>query len=360
MDNYLALGKEVLDNGVKTENRTGVSTVSKFGGSLLFDLSKGFPAPTTKKGYFKGAAVELCWMLKGMTNVQYLNDHGVKFWNQWAVTQEDIESHSTSFSSPADKFLMEDMSKATDARVGDLGPVYGQMIRQFPNPDGTTTDQLDKLIQGLKTNPMSRRHIVDLWHPFYLPDESISPQENVLNGKQALAPCHMLWTFMAVPMYTEEERRDIIRSNIYYYKMQGNKAVVELESKRPGGVLDDEEYINALLYLVPKYKLNLHFQMRSSDYPAGCPVNIMFYALLLELVALHTGMVAGELLYTATNVHIYEDQIEPFTQQLEREPRELPTLSIGMYRENIWDHEPSDFTLRDYNPADTIKYPVAK
>lgn len=451
MEQYLNVAQDIKDNGMLQENRTGVDTISVFGRSLRVDLLDGFPAPTTKKGYFKGAKVELMWMLKGLTNLSYLHQHGVKFWDQWGINGEQkvlkplgelktsamlvgkdvneelynagdiealeaelgievadivddryvdipppyeyvLEAVSESFGlgkEEAEKKMMEVFHKhnplhsgfgitkadvaAASAKemklpetvrvktceVGDLGPVYGQMIRNFPNSDGTTSDQLAALVEGLKKNPLSRRHLVDLWCPEMLPDETKSPQENVALGKQALAPCHMLWTFKVLKA-TEAQRRKYLELNFSEVRTANLQLLVDAEHKSKGGVITREEEFELLLAGVPEYRLNLQTQLRSNDWPAGNPVNFMFYALLCELTARDTGFIPGELWLTATDAHIYVDQIEGIEEQLTREPYPLPRLRIKARRENIWDYEPEDFELVNYKCHDTIKFKVAK
>ncbi|AQT27999.1 thymidylate synthase [Vibrio phage pVa-21] len=451
MKQYLNVAEDIIDNGMEQENRTGVNTLSVFGRDLRVDLLDGFPAPTTKKGFFKGAKVELTWMLKGLTNLEFLHQHGVMFWDQWAIKGEhkvlkplgelktsamlmgksvnedlynagDIEALEAELGmevadvvddryveipptyeyvldavcesfglgkDDAEKKMMEvfhthrplhsgfgiTKQEVADANarsmklpekvrlktceVGDLGPVYGQMIRNFPNSDGTTTDQLQTLVDGLLNNPLSRRHLVDLWCPEMLPDETKSPQENVALGKQALAPCHMLWTFKVLKA-KEEDRRKYLDLNYKQFRLDHLKDLVEEEMKVKGGSLSPEQEYEVLLSCVPEYRLNLHTQLRSNDWPAGNPVNFMFYAILCELAAHQTGFIPGELWLTATDAHVYVDQIEGIKEQLTREPYPLPRLRIKAKRANLWDYEPEDFELEGYQCHDTIKFAVAK
>ncbi|MDC1535099.1 thymidylate synthase [Flavobacteriaceae bacterium] len=162
MKQYLDLVKEVLENGNQKGDRTGTGTKSIFGHQLRFDLSKGFPMVTTKKLHLKSIIYELLWFINGDTNINYLNENGVKIWNSWA--NED----------------------------GDLGPVYGY---QWRNWNGDEIDQIKELITTLKDNPNSRRMLVSAWNPSVLPDTTKSFEENVANGKAALPPCHAFFQF---------------------------------------------------------------------------------------------------------------------------------------------------------------------
>jgi len=162
MKQYLDLVKKVLENGNQKGDRTGTGTKSIFGHQLRFNLSKGFPMITTKKLHLKSIIHELLWFINGDTNISYLNENGVKIWNEWAN------------------------------KDGDLGPVYGY---QWRNWNGDEIDQIKELISTLKNNPNSRRMLVSAWNPSVLPDTSKSFEENVASGKAALPPCHAFFQF---------------------------------------------------------------------------------------------------------------------------------------------------------------------
>ncbi|WP_114490756.1 thymidylate synthase [Candidatus Ulvibacter alkanivorans] len=162
MQQYHDLLKHVLEHGNQKEDRTGTGTKSVFGYQMRFDLSEGFPMVTTKKLHLKSIVHELLWFLHGDTNVKYLQDNGVRIWNEWADEN------------------------------GDLGPVYGH---QWRNWNSEEIDQIADIIETLKTNPDSRRMLVSAWNPSVLPDTSKSFSENVANGKAALPPCHAFFQF---------------------------------------------------------------------------------------------------------------------------------------------------------------------
>lgn len=159
---YQDLLRHILANGYSKDDRTGTGTTSVFGYQMRFDLNEGFPLVTTKKIHLKSVIYELLWFLKGDTNIGYLNEHGVRIWNEWADPN------------------------------GDLGPVYGA---QWRNWNGEAIDQLKAVVDTLKHNPESRRIIVSAWNPSVLPDTCKSFAENVANGKAALPPCHALFQF---------------------------------------------------------------------------------------------------------------------------------------------------------------------
>jgi len=162
MKQYHDLIKHVVDNGTQKHDRTGTGTKSVFGHQMRFDLSKGFPMVTTKKLHLKSIVYELLWFLNGDTNIGYLQENGVRIWNEWADEK------------------------------GDLGPVYGH---QWRNWNSEEVDQISDIINTLKTNPDSRRMLVSAWNPSVMPDGSKTFSENVANGKAALPPCHAFFQF---------------------------------------------------------------------------------------------------------------------------------------------------------------------
>ena len=162
MQQYLDLIRHIQSHGSNKTDRTGTGTKSVFGYQMRFDLSEGFPLVTTKKIHVKSVIHELLWFLKGDTNIQYLQDNGVRIWNEWADSK------------------------------GNLGPVYGHQWRNW-NSEGI--DQIQEVIKTLRTNPDSRRMLVTAWNPSVLPDTSVSFAENVANNKAALPPCHAFFQF---------------------------------------------------------------------------------------------------------------------------------------------------------------------
>ena len=152
MEQYLDLLRRTLDEGVRKEDRTGTGTLSVFGHQMRFDLRDGFPLVTTKKVHVPSVVAELLWFVRGDSNVEWLHEHGVTIWDEWADAD------------------------------GDLGPIYGVQWRSWPAPDGRRIDQLAAVIEGLRDDPESRRHVVSAWNPADIP-------------RMALAPCHTLFQF---------------------------------------------------------------------------------------------------------------------------------------------------------------------
>jgi thymidylate synthase len=276
MKAYLDLMRHVRDHGTQKGDRTGTGTQSVFGYQMRFDLSEGFPLVTTKKVHLKSIIHELLWFLQGDTNTRYLTENGVKIWNEWAT--ED----------------------------GSLGPVYGFQWRNWPTPNGKLVDQIADLIQQIKTTPNSRRLIVSAWNVADLPDESISPQANVANGKMALAPCHAFFQF---------------------YVADG--------------------------------KLSCQLYQRSADILLGVPFNIASYALLTMMIAQVCDLEVGDFIHTFGDAHLYSNHAEQVETQLAREPFPLPTMNINPDVNNIFDFTYEDFELLDYQCHPGIRAPIA-
>lgn len=276
MKSYLELVKDVVENGSIKGDRTGTGVKSVFGRQIRHNLADGFPLLTTKKLHFKSIANELLWFLKGDTNTRWLKDNGVSIWDEWA----------------------------TD--TGDLGPVYGKQWTAWPTKDGGSINQIDSVINALKNNPTSRRILFHAWNVEYLPDETMSPQDNVLNGKMALPPCHLLYQF-----YVSDKK------------------------------------LSAQLYL------------RSSDIFLGYPYNQCSLALLTHMLAQQCDLEPHEIIISFGDVHAYSNHFDQINEQLSRAPRKLPELKVLRKPESIYDYKFEDFEIVGYDPHPHIKAPVA-
>jgi thymidylate synthase len=165
MQQYQQLLRDILDNGVRKDDRTGTGTLSVFGRQIRFDLAAGFPVLTTKRIHLRSVVYELLWFLQGSTNIAYLQQHGVTIWDEWADEN------------------------------GNLGPVYGYQWRYWPTPDGRRIDQISQVIEQIRRNPGSRRLMVTAMNIADYPDEALAPADNARRGKMALAPCHAFFQF---------------------------------------------------------------------------------------------------------------------------------------------------------------------
>lgn len=255
MHQLKTLYQHILDNGNVRGDRTGTGTIGVFGYMNRYNLQEGFPLCTTKKTFHRGIIEELRWFLNGSTTNLDLLEKNVHIWDEWAlaedvyverpVTIEDIivrlrekffisreraqsmmrlelanietlEPFASMAEAYATYYKFPKIIRELKGKAGDLGPIYGKQWRSWPTADGKTIDQIDDIVKGLRKNPFSRRHLVVAWNPADLPDESISPQENVLQGKQALAPCHCLFQFYARPI-APATRADIASTTIPGY-----------------------------------------------------------------------------------------------------------------------------------------------
>jgi thymidylate synthase len=276
MRQYLDLMQRVLDEGVRKEDRTGTGTLSVFGHQMRFDLAQGFPLLTTKKLHLKSIVHELLWFLKGDTNTAYLKQNGVSIWDEWA----------------------------TDA--GELGPVYGYQWRNWPLPNGGHLDQIAQLLEQIQRKPHSRRLIVSAWNVADLPDESIPPQDNVQQGRMALAPCHAFFQF---------------------YVADG--------------------------------RLSCQMYQRSADVFLGVPFNIASYALLTLMIAQVSGLKPGEFIHVLGDTHLYLNHLDQAREQLQRKPFPSPTLWINPEVKDLFAFRFDDFRLEAYEAHPHIKAPIA-
>lgn len=278
MKQYLDLMRDVVENGIQRGDRTGTGTRSVFGRQLRFDLAQGFPLVTTKTVHLKSVIVELLWFLQGRTDVGWLQERGCSIWNEWATAD------------------------------GELGPVYGKQWRSWACPDGSTIDQISQVIEQIKTCPTSRRLIVSAWNPADLPDESLSPQQNVEQGRMALAACHTLFQF---------------------YVAEG--------------------------------KLSCQLYQRSADLFLGVPFNIASYALLTHMIAQQCDLEVGDFVHTFGDCHLYNNHItdEIVYEQLNRAPKKLPKLIIKRHPGSIFDYQLEDFEFVGYEPHPRIVAPIA-
>ncbi|MDQ3663239.1 MAG: thymidylate synthase [Actinomycetota bacterium] len=265
---YLDLVQRILDHGTRKTDRTGTGTLSVFGHQLRVDLADGFPLLTTKKVHTRSVIGELLWFLRGDTNVAWLHERGITIWDEWADEN------------------------------GDLGPVYGRQWRSWPTPDGGSVDQLGQVIDRLRTDPDSRRHVVSAWNVADVP-------------KMALAPCHALFQFYVAP-----------------------------SDSGPG-------------------RLSCQLYQRSADVFLGVPFNIASYALLTHLVAQVCELEVGEFVHTFGDAHLYLNHLDQARLQLTREPRPLPELWLDPSVRTIDGFDLEHVKIAGYDPHPVIKAPIS-
>lgn len=382
MDSYLLLGHQILKQGRQRGDRTGTGTKSIRSAKLVFNMQDGFPLLTTKKVNLEYVFRELSWILQGRSDMAYLEEHNCGFiWRNWSLSEpvmeeiryadwQRLELLKTEHPALYEQFVAAGLDKRPTSEghafmtehgipthyervkipAGETNAPYGPAWRKWKGRDGKEIDQIKYLLDTLRTNPSSRRILLSAWDPANLPDESISPQANIANGKPCLTPCH--W---AIEMYTDEMTVDErINWLVERNPMAWDKWVDNDEVNAEGALekfLDDRG--------VPKHFLDLKWHQRSIDFCVGLPFNIASYGMLLMMFATTLNMVPRELELDGTNVHIYLDHIAGFTQQFSRSPRPLPQLEIINKRDRLEDYEWGDFVLSGYDPHPFIKYDVS-
>lgn len=366
---YIDLLKDVLENGTKKADRTGVGTYSVFGRMMRFDMSEGFPLLTTKKIFTKAMFHELLWFIKGGDNIKYLVDNDVKIWNEWPYKKfVETEKKELEDFMKANPDVLIDFQHTTMEQFvqsikedkhyfsgeagfaekwGGLGPVYGkQWVDWQTNTfnevapgefEFGSINQIDQVIDMLKNNPDSRRIMVSAWNPGDLP-------------KQLLPPCHYAFQLWSREL-TAVERED-------YYAKQKNYTEQERMEMNPNCTDEDvHEIMNE--EGIPKRSVSLMFQMRSVDCLLGMPFDIGSYAGLLTMIAHCTDMVPNELIVNSGDTHIYLNHIEQVKEQITRTHFKLPTISFNPTTKNIYEIKYEDFVINNYECHPPIKADVA-
>jgi thymidylate synthase len=346
---YQDLLSDIITNGKKKEDRTGTGTVSVFSRQIRHKMSEGFPLLTTKKMAIKSIMTELKWFLKGDTNIKYLVDNNCYIWTGDAKKRYDEsfkkywgekEGRESKFkpisTKEFEKRIIEDDEFAS--KWGELGPIYGKQWRQWKQfiPYNVTkencqvavkvTDQIENLINELKTNPDSRRLMVNAWNVGEL-------------DEMTLPPCHY-----GFQVYTRELNLD---ERIDYYN--GNSDPLNRSS--------DYFHEHMDIYGVPKRSISLSWNQRSVDTFLGLPFNIASYGMLLSLIAKEVNMVPEELIGNLGDVHLYKNHIEQAKEQISREPKpHLPKLKLSNV--DILNGE-FDYEILHYHSHPPIKAPLS-
>jgi thymidylate synthase len=308
MKQYLELLKHIIDQGDQKDDRTGTGTCSIFGYQMRFDLSQGFPLLTTKKVFIKAIIHELLWFLRGDTNIKYLVDNDVKIWNEWAfqvyLEKNSLENkyprYSEEWKQKLTEFIQSIKSNNEFARQwGELGPIYGKQWIRWEGKDGVEINQIQNAIDLIKTDPTSRRIIVNGWNVGEI-------QDLIKSKHHAPPPCHTFFQFIVV-----------------------------------------------------NGKLSCQLYQRSADVFLGVPFNLASYSLLTMMFAQVCNLQPGEFIHTFGDVHLYKNHQVEAMEQLKRAPRPLPKMKINPNVTSIFDFKYEDFELTEYDPHPAIKAQVA-
>jgi thymidylate synthase len=345
---YQGILRKLVLYGSEKEDRTGTGTLSYFGEQIRHNMQDGFPLLTTKKMAIKTMMTELKWFLKGDTNIKYLVDNGCNIWNGDAYKKYRtmLESHYINGGDVFTEKQFIDEIKTDDKfarKWGELGPIYGNQwkewgshyeynnITQIRSKRKPGIDQIQNLINDLKTNPDSRRLMVNAWNVGEL-------------DSMVLPPCHY-----GFQVYTRElsweERRDLLTKEQFRdefgYLSPFTEPIIN-------------HYLNSKN--IPKRAISLMWNQRSVDTALGLPFNIASYATLLQLIADECNMIAGELIGNLGDVHLYKNHIEGAKEQINRTPYKLPEVKFSNV--NLLDGE-FDYEVFDYEYHPTIKFPLS-
>jgi len=375
MKQYLELLQNIVENGHAHEDRTGTGRQSIFGTQMRFNMKDGFPLVTSRKIFTKAFVHEMLWFIRGSIDNKELNDVGVNIWNLWTVNEDNVNSFMDKYKDQLEEFIPTDVletfkNNLLSKHVGTIGRLYGYNWRNAPSemvhklwplvdfndipsdkikqykeeypkivaslqeedPNASifafedycrmryrsTIDQLNDLVINLKQRPYSARHVVSAWIPSLVPFETISPHDNVILERGALAPCHIMFQCNVTPPAKGSDKK----------------------------------------------RLSLLMYQRSVDTPVGLPYNVAQYALLLHMLAQVTDMEPYEFIWTGGDTHIYLDQMDLVLEQLSREPLPLPKLWLNPEVKDLFAFTFDDIKIEEYNvhPDEAIKplkYPVS-
>jgi thymidylate synthase len=335
---YQELLQDILDNGVLKTDRTGTGTISVFGRQLRHPMSQGFPLLTTKKMAWKTMVTELLWFLRGETNIKYLLENNCHIWTGDAyknymkrLKKQYQEGGDYADIKQFEELIINDDDFADE--FGDLGPIYGKQWRNW-----NSIDQIANLINELKTNPDSRRLMLNAWNVDKI-------------DKMVLPPCHYGFQLYTTKL-SDERRYNIWFNNNYETGMERFFNPNELP-----------DFDNPYYEPTPTRELSLMWNQRSVDTFLGLPFNIASYGLLLEIISKEVNMVAGDLIANLGDVHLYTNHIEQAKEQIERTPFNLPKLKVEGIHPSIiskpryWKSE--DFTIENYQSHPPIKAPLS-
>ncbi|MDB4378304.1 thymidylate synthase [bacterium] len=357
---YTDLLQTILEHGVNKKDRTGTGTISVFGRQIRHNMKDGFPLLTTKKMPFKTIVTELLWFLRGDTNIKYLLQNGCHIWTgdakkrydehfkkYWGETENRESKFKPIPNEEFEKRILEDDEFAK--KWGELGPIYGKQWRKWELPNYSVehveygfdndlyVDQIQNLINELKTNPDSRRLMVNAWNVGEL-DQMVLP------------PCHYGFQVYTRELSYDEKVHEARKR--FGFELEDGTRTFDINTK------ESIEFLTST-----QRAISLMWNQRSVDTFLGLPFNIASYGLLLEIIAKEANMIPDELIGNLGDVHLYSNHLEQAKKQIDREPMKLPSICLdyrdGEYDKNLTELTPDDIVLFNYHSHPTIKAPLS-
>lgn len=383
---YIKQLGNIIENGQFRGDRTGTGVYSLPNLHYTHDLRESYPLMSSRFFNYHQPITEMIWMMSGSSNIAYLKENGCPFWNGFAVKEgqntpielnrvERLKLLANMRGVPAgqvmaifsgeriedidaelDRQEVPNMVNAAVGQVGELGPVYGVQWRHWPNPDGTTFDQLTYALETLKADPNSRRVVVDCWNPSFLPDPKKLPAHNAAEGKMALTPCHLVFGFYTaiVPYHERAELliKKLGKAGVAFYPIKSDEETVKKME-----VLFTE-------YNIPKHYLDINFTMRSNDWVLGQPANMNMYSALLMMFSQQLNMIPRYVNYTGWDCHVYSNHLEGvkiLQDRWEAGAHKYSTVKMELnHKPDLFMYHHTDFSLiGNYNPEEKIKFPIA-
>jgi thymidylate synthase len=392
MQNYNERIRTILSTGKKRLDRTGVGTISRFGGEDEYHFFDGFPLYGNRRILLRWIFQELRWMLRGDSNIRWLQEQGVTIWDEWAVTAEmteimenfnvDMFSHDSiglkKFGEDDDwpnphacefaemrKWLADHNTNIEDymiVRTGDVGKMYPSLWRNFNG-----VDQIKTTLESIRKFPYSRRHCVSAWDPKYLPIDGLSPEDNVFENRGALATCHHFFQFYVEDLtLTERLLVAVGDRHSRHFWCDKNARSMACYIAFDEDIQDDTKLTRLLDDMkIPSQGLSISFHMRSNDTILGAPYNIASYAMLLKMYCEILGMAPMKVVHQVGDAHIYLNHVDKIEEMLDRPVPPLPSLNFredlpfGNYKDPV-EFEWTDFVLEGYNPGPKMDFPIAK
>jgi thymidylate synthase len=386
---YMEQLANIIENGQHRGDRTGTGVISLPNIHYTHDLRENYPLMFARHFNFTQPITEKIWMMSGSSNIQYLKDNGCPFWNGFATKDdmvnkielnrvERLKIHANNRGVPVTE-MMAAMAVVSQAEIdelldkhevpnfidekvpnGELGPVYGVQWRNWPNPDGTTFDQLQYALDTLKRDPNSRRVVVDCWNPSFLPDPKISPRENAAKGNMALTPCHFNFGFYTWEMPWEDRMMELFK----VISEDDKKALYPVTDAFVHGKTTPQFFTK---YDIPTHYLDISFTMRSNDWVLGQPANMNMYSALLMMFAQQLNMIPRYVNYWGWDSHVYVNHLEGVKELQRRwvtgEYNDLEFKLDLNKKSDLFSYHHSDFVPLTPNfellMGEKIKFPIA-